>query len=447
MYWFLLGLVVGLSIGFWRLSRLHRRLRSLLRPYSLPEPSSSLELIVRLTQLIDDQTQQLEDFQQELQSLHQVLRTAPIGFLQVDEENRLLWCNAQASRLLGIVPPFDGEASQPRLLLELARSFDLDTVIEETRHSQKPRQREWTLYRVSPDPFHPKNEPTYPLRGYGVPLPKGWVGVFLENRQEAETLIQQRDRWISDVAHELKTPLTSIRLVAETLKTRIDPPLQGWLDRLLNETIRLSNLVEDLLNLSRLEGSHFQGLNLNPVDLPHIVHVAWQSLEPLARIKQLELVYSGPSEFLISLDESLFYRVLINLLDNAIKHSPPRAEIFVGLEIQHPEDSLFDSSPGFSEGSTQYPIRLEVIDTGSGFNEKDLPFIFDRFYRADPARQRDVSRISRQDADNLSGGGTGLGLSIVEQIVGAHQGRIQAANHPEFGGGWLQISLPTTLVL
>jgi two-component system phosphate regulon sensor histidine kinase PhoR len=85
------------------------------------------------------------------------------------------------------------------------------------------------------------------------------VGVFLENRQEAALLVQQRDRWTSDVAHELKTPLTSIRLVAETLQPRVDDSQRRWLDRLINETIRLSNLVEDLLNLSRLQGDQFRG--------------------------------------------------------------------------------------------------------------------------------------------------------------------------------------------
>jgi two-component system phosphate regulon sensor histidine kinase PhoR len=106
------------------------------------------------------------------------------------------------------------------------------------------------------------------------------VGVFLENRQEAALLVQQRDRWTSDVAHELKTPLTSIRLVAETLQSRIDPKLKVWVDRLINETLRLSNLVEDLLNLSRLQGQQSQGLNPKPVDLPQLIQAAWLSLEP-----------------------------------------------------------------------------------------------------------------------------------------------------------------------
>ncbi|PSN17235.1 PAS domain-containing sensor histidine kinase, partial [filamentous cyanobacterium CCP5] len=302
-------------------------------PHLVPGQPSSAEITWQLSKVIADSSQKIRACEDENQAMRQVLEVAPIGYLQVDEETRLLWCNAQASHLLGIQPPMQEPSQQPRLLLELVRSFELDSLIDMTRQRQSLQQRDWVLYRVFPDPFHPRHEPTYPLRGYGVPLARGQVGIFLENRQEANQLIQQRDRWTSDVAHELKTPLTSIRLVAETLRSRVDISLQGWLDRLLNETIRLGNLVEDLLNLSRLGGEDFQGLNLKPVDLPQIIQTTWQSLEPLARVKHIDLVYEGPSELLINLDQALFHRVLVNLIDNAIKHSPPHADIYVRLGL------------------------------------------------------------------------------------------------------------------
>ncbi|MBD0336199.1 MAG: PAS domain-containing sensor histidine kinase [Cyanobacteria bacterium Co-bin13] len=440
--WFLVGLVTGLGIWFWRWTRFNARLKLLVQRQRNDSGSSDLDLMAQLSRTIAEQGRQVHTLERALDSHQFLLQNAPIGYLLVNEENQLLWCNLQAGQLLGISQSSDDLEQRPRLLLQLVRSYELDNLIEETRQLHQPCQRDWTLYRVSPNPLNPKNEPAYPLRGYGVPLDKGQVGVFLENRQEAVTLLQQRDRWTSDVAHELKTPLTSIRLVAETLKPRVDAALQGWLDRLLNETIRLSNLVEDLLNLSRLEGQNFQGLNLKPVDLAQLITAAWQSLEPLARVKHLSLTYDGPTTLLMTVDESLMYRVLINLLDNAIKHSPSRASVFVRLSMVEsavPEEAA---------------VCLEVIDSGLGFQAKDLPHIFDRFYRADPARKRETSRSARGSSSSevsasggLGGDGSGLGLSIVQQIVEAHQGTIAAENHPDLGGGWLKIILPGSLLL
>lgn len=447
VFGFLLGLALGLGVWLWRSKQLNARLRLLVRRQRTDISSVETDMVAQLSRTIAAQEHQVDLLQRELNRYRSVLQHVPIGYLLVNDENQLLTCNLQASRLLG-VDQQEIEEQRPRLLLELVRSYELDNLIEDTRQSGRICQRDWTLYRVSPNPLNPTNEPVYPLRGYGVPLDDGQVGIFLENRQEAVTLLLQRDRWTSDVAHELKTPLTSIRLVAETLKPRIDLSLQGWIDRLLNETIRLSNLVEDLLNLSRLEGPNFQGLNLKPVDLAQLVTAAWQSLEPLARVKQLSLTYDGPETLPMTLDESLMYRVMINLIDNAIKHSPPRASVFICLSSP---ESLFEA-PGAGAAAGASGVVLEVVDIGSGFQERDLPFIFDRFYRADPARKRELLPANRAASaagtgEPLGGSGSGLGLAIVRQIVEAHQGTIEAANHPDLGGGWLKITLPNSLML
>ncbi|MGF1522733.1 MAG: sensor histidine kinase [Leptolyngbyaceae cyanobacterium] len=374
---------------------------------------------------------------------YSLLQQAPVGYLEVDEENQLLWINTLACQMLGI-PADKTDNPLPRLLLELVRSYELDQLIENTRQTRVPGRTEWTLNLVSTDPVNPDEGVARPLRGYGVPLPKHHVGVFLENRQEAETLIQQRDRWTSDVAHELKTPLTSIRLVTETLRDRVDPSLRKWLDRLLNEILRLGNLVEDLLNLSRLQRSGSTDLTLKPVELQRLLLAAWQSLEPLAQIKQITIAYNGPPDLIVSLDETLIHRVLINLMDNAIKYSPHEGTVtvqanFSPTEIRNP-----------AANQTAQALIIDVIDEGSGFHKNDLPYIFNRFYRADPARSRPASEPDASASDDVGkplkgprNSGTGLGLAIVQQIVEAHGGRAQARNHPDTGGGWLTISIPT----
>lgn len=429
VFWYLIGLLCGGALVGWGWWRRQRRVLALLQAETWGVA------VARLSQLVaahPEQLQQLQTLGDSYNTLERILQAAPIGYLQVDEENQLIWCNDEANRLLRMNQPLTGSVQRRRLLLEVARSYELDALIEATRDQQQSCQREWHLYQISPDPLHPQEQPTYPLRGYAIPLNHREVGVFLENRQEAELLVQQRDRWTSDVAHELKTPLTSIRLVAETLQPRIEPSLKIWLDRLINETIRLSNLVEDLLNLSRLESSQFEGLNCKPVDLPKLIHSAWGSLEPLAEVKQLQLDYRGPSQHIVTLDEALFHRVLLNLIDNAIKHSPKAAAVQIRLASYTPDTETVDANH-------RCGLYLDVIDSGSGFNERDLPHIFDRFYRADLSRSRATSSAPPTEMSR----GTGLGLAIVRQIIEAHGGTITAANHPDLGGAWLQLWLPT----
>lgn len=443
VFWYLLGVMTGTLLLFWQRRQHTQREQKLLSLLQTPTWSGALNRVSQLVEAHPHQQQRLHYLGTNLENLECILQASPVGYLQVDEENRLIWCNTEANRLLKMNQPAPGSVQRRRLLLEVARSYELDALIEEARENQQRCQREWMVYRISPDPLHPKEEPTYPLRGYAIPLEQGEVGVFLENRQEAALLVQQRDRWTSDVAHELKTPLTSIRLVAETLQPRIDPALRIWLDRLVNETIRLSNLVEDLLNLSRLQGDQFQGLNLKPVELPQLVQGAWLSLEPLAKTKQLQLSYIGPKQCLVTVDEALFYRVLLNLIDNAIKHSPAKATIYVKL-------TKAEANLDTEESKSQAEIVLEVIDTGAGFNPKDLPYVFDRFYRADPSRSRNgMVLTSLPDEGAFTpqlGRGTGLGLAIVSQIVETHGGTISASNHPEFKGGWLSLCLPQVVV-
>jgi two-component system phosphate regulon sensor histidine kinase PhoR len=374
-----------------------------------------------------------------------LLQSAPIGYLEVDRENQLLWINRLACQMLGIAPAMAcSEAAKPRLLIEMVRSFELDQLIESTRQAQSHCEKDWTLNLVTPDPLNPDQGVAYPLRGYGVALPNHRVGIFLENRQEAQTLKQQRDRWTSDVAHELKTPLTSIRLVAETLRDRIEPDSRKWLDRLLNEILRLSHLVEDLLNLSRLERRGGTGLTLKPVELPHLVLAAWQSLEPLADIKQIQIAYEGPSDLIVKLDETLMHRVFINLIDNAIKYSPRESTILIKAALA--------STQAAPELEVTQTLTVEVIDEGTGFRDDDLPHIFNRFYRADLARSRPseiptlrpdlgTSITSPESSSAGRSNGTGLGLAIAQQIVEAHGGVLKARNHPDTGGGWLTLTI------
>lgn len=437
---FLLGLCVGLALFCWYWLRLNLKLRQIvqqLRPDLLSLPFSSTS---RLARAIAAHQQAQWLLEKELQDLQHLVQVAPIGFLQVDEDNQLLSCNPKACELLSLQ---NYQSTAPRLLLELVRSYELDALVEETRQAQQPCQSEWLFHPVDADFTKLSQQQSRPLRGYGLPMAEGCIGVFLESREETVKLVQQRDRWISDVAHELKTPLTSIRLVAETLQSRVDAPGREWVNRLLQETIRLSNLVQDLLDLNQLQPHPTARLTCKSIDLVHLIHSAWLSLEPLARTKQIQLDYVGPDQLLTQGDEAWLYRALLNLLDNSIKYSPAHQKVLVQLQLQ----------PGV-EPSPCPDIHLDVIDAGPGFPEDALPFVFERFYRADPSRTRQGMTIAYATLPEPSvsnypapsswqpGNSTGLGLAIVKQIVEAHQGQVSASNHPETGGAWLHIRLP-----
>jgi two-component system phosphate regulon sensor histidine kinase PhoR len=373
--------------------------------------------------------------EEQVEAYRQVLQNSPIGYLQVDDENRLVESNLQARTLLGIDE--ENFSGTPRLLLELVRSYELDDLIDQARSADRLYQRDWTFYSVSHDPAQLSEQQSYALRGHAFPLGEGTVGIFLENRQESLVLKQQRDRWASDLAHELKTPLTSIRLVAETLQTRVDPTLRNWIDRLIQETIRLSTLVQDLLDLSQADQSSYKRLQLQSQDLVDLIYSVWNSLEPLARRKDVRMNYSGPPQLWMPMDRARMHRLLVNLLDNGIKFSPEHQPICVKVQVEE--------APKAYQPARMY---LEVIDGGSGFPEGALPHVFERFYRADPSRSR--QSLLREEPEGLNGqvsqaelpSGSGLGLAIVRQIVEIHQGTITASNHPEMGGAWLQVRIP-----
>lgn len=409
---FILGLAVGLSLFVWQRLTLRRQLRQVLLQFSsLPE--GSMSLWSQLRRGITLERDRTEDLERSLESWQQILQDAPLGYLQVDEDNQLCWCNAKARSLLKIER---WNPQESRLLLKLVRSYELDRAIELTRERKQPKQRDWTFHAVNDNVEHPQVQDSIALRSYTLPLADGYVGVFLENRQPIVELAESRDRWLSDLTHELRTPLTSIRLVVEALQSRVDPALRSWVDRLLQENERLIQLVGDWLELSQIASNPSDRLACKWLKLASLVRAVWETLEPLAEPKQIELVCSIPEDLRIEGDKSKLYRVFLNLLDNSIRHSSPRSVIEVNAAFK---------------GSDR--IEIDAIDAGSGFAETDLPYLFDRFYRGDFSRSREF---------NANSTGTGLGLAIVKRIIIAHGGSICAKNHPETRGAWIQIELP-----
>jgi two-component system, OmpR family, phosphate regulon sensor histidine kinase PhoR len=423
------GLAVGLGLWIWSAHRWQRQLNRLIRLFPSQSYTMTMPLQVRLRKAVQFQQQSELSLHQRLNTWQMILQAAPIGYLEIDDENQVYWHNTKAAVLLNIEPHRYGSMLK-RSLLQVVRSYELDQLIESIRHHQTPQCQEWTLHALQ----NPQQAKDLPLRGSGFPLEEGHIGVFLEDRWEAVQLAQERDRWTSDVAHELKTPLTSIRLIAETLQPSIDPSLRGWVDRLIQETVRLSVLVQDILELSQITFQNPNALKLSETDVPKLIQNAWMTLEPLAQDKNLSLYYEGPDHHLLPADGNRLLRVLMNLIDNSIKFSPVEGAIAIYLR-PHVSCSL---SP---ETEATDWTQIEVVDAGSGFPEESLKHVFKRFYKADPAR----GRTTPDWPDHVpTGGGSGLGLAIAHQIITAHGGTLSAKNHITHGGACLQILLPNT---
>jgi two-component system phosphate regulon sensor histidine kinase PhoR len=244
----------------------------------------------------------------------------------------------------------------------------------------------------------------------------GWVGLLLQDANLLDTQLQAQERWVSDVAHELKTPLTALMLVGDSLASGAEGRQAVLVERLQRELLRLQVLVSDLLDLTRLDNAapgdaDSSGVALDPRD---VLGSVWATLEPLAQERGVGLVVSpGRDQARLALvDPGRLHQALLNLLENALHYSPDGTAIDVTLE-QRDRWCL-----------------ITVRDHGPGLSEADLERMFQRFYRGDPSRAR--SRRS----------GSGLGLAIVKQIALAEGGLIRASNHPE-GGAVLELLLPT----
>lgn len=434
---FFLGLAVGIGIYVGQQYRFKQQLKKTLESYGAnTDEEISLPLQSLIRRELIDLDRRRKKLEKDKQTWQELIEQAPIGYLQVDRENQLLGCNQAAKDLLRI----DSRRSlRVRLLLELVRSYDLDSLIEETRSSRHPQQKEWIFYftrYVSPDDTEVETSSydssrriveSIALKGYGFPLSDGQIGVFIENRQPLVELSQSRERTFSDLTHELRTPLTSISLVAENLQRRLQDPERRWVTRMLRETNRLIELVQEWLDLTQLQAAPERTLKYEEIEIHDLIQSIWQTLEPIAQRKQVTLTYSGDRAITLSGDRSRLTQVFLNLLDNAIKHNPPGKEILVQVSVSLHTDN---------DSSTTEQLKVDVIDSGIGFNASDLPYIFERLYRGDKSR-------TRQRDNNLpSLDGSGLGLAIVEQIVRAHGGTIAAKNHPTIGGAWLEIFLP-----
>lgn len=326
---------------------------------------------------------------------------APQGWLVLDPQNTIQYVNPRAQRLLQVK---GDRLRRGQPLMEAIDAPELMDVVLDARRLARPQRIGWMAAGE-------------PLEAHVLPGQEGWVGLLLQSRRSLEAQLEQQERWVSDVAHELRTPLTALRLVGDSLAGQVEGRGGVLVERLQGEIDRLQLLVSDLLELSRLENTLLrESERYGELDLVERVSTAWSSLGPLADQRDIVLQLSATTPAPLRGDPSLLHRALLNLFDNALRHSPDGAIVEVRVT---PSGNWW---------------LLSVRDHGGGLSEEDQQRMFERFYRGDPSRDRS-RRAGSQRA------GSGLGLAIVQQIAVTHGGRVQGRNHVE-GGAVMELFLP-----
>jgi heavy metal sensor kinase len=226
---------------------------------------------------------------------------------------------------------------------------------------------------------------------------------FNELLSRLDQSFESMRRFVQDASHELRTPLAVIQGEADVAlsRDRSAAEYKESLATIQEESRRLARLVDDLLNLASADAGHVQ-LRVEELYLNDLLAECCRSVRPLAAARNIELACLSGHDVAVRGDEELLRRMILNLLDNAIRYTPPGGRVSAGLETQGSE------------------VRIQVADTGMGIAPEASPHVFERFYRADKAR-------SRQE------GGFGLGLSIVKWIAESHHGAVELASQPGHG--------------
>jgi two-component system, OmpR family, sensor histidine kinase SenX3 len=330
-----------------------------------------------------------------------VLAVLPSSAVVLDGEDHVLQASS-AARAFGLVS--DGELVAQELLA-LARQVRRDGEIREgeLEVSTSGGNGRTTSFAV-------RCAPLGAAVGGG-----GLVLLLIEDQTESRRVEQVRRDFVANTSHELKTPVGALALLAETVEDAADDPeaVRRFAGRMRQEASRLTNLVQDMITLSRIQAAE-PIPDPVPVKLDLVVAEALDRCRMKATARGIDLVATGTTGLSVLGDEDLLVTALRNLLENAVAYSPDKTRVDVSTRL-----------------AGRDAVEISVADQGIGIPERDLERIFERFYRVDPARSRAT-------------GGTGLGLAIVKHVTAAHGGKVTVLS-TEGAGSTFTLRLPLRL--
>jgi len=347
------------------------------------------QLAVSFNHLTDSLEKSLKELQQEKSKMRAMLVSLSEGVVAVDTRGQILLMNPSAMEIFGF-------QNQEQIPDQVPHPF-LEKLFQKCLVSGQEQVGDLSVEAMI---LHVHISPMHGNDGELI----GAVGVLRDISQSVR-LEQMRREFVANVSHELRTPLTSMQGFLEgMIDGTIQKPeeIHKYLRIIYEETLRLSRLIADLLDLSQFESGQV-AVAMAPLDIRSIAERARRKLEMQARKRNITIELKIPDNLSpVMGDEDRVEQVMINLLANAIKFNRESGHILV------------------TAGERDGFVRTEVHDTGIGIPEGDLPQIWERFYRADKSRAR-------------ASGGTGLGLAIVKRIVEMHGGHVAASSRPGKG--------------
>lgn len=353
-------------------------------------PITSDDEIAELSQSFNYMAKRLkenvEEITNEKNRMQAILTSMADGVIAIDKEGKVILINPSVEYLFGI----KAVEAKGRHIIEVVRNYDLEGIINQARLQETSVSKEIEIISPVPKIFKVRVSPFYTIDFMNI----GTV-VILRDVTDLRKLEQMRTEFVTNVSHELRTPLTSIKGFVETL---LDGAVEEkntavrFLTIISDETDRLNRLIGDILSLAKIEAKPME-FTKTRLRIDKVINNVVSMLFPQANSKKLTLTTEISQLPEILANEDIMRQLLINLIDNAIKYTPPNGKVTV-------------EALGVNGG-----VEIKIRDTGLGIPEESLPRLFERFYRVDKARSREL-------------GGTGLGLAIVKHIIESNSGTV-----------------------
>ncbi|GLX67056.1 two-component system histidine kinase PnpS [Paenibacillus glycanilyticus] len=347
---------------------------------------------------------QMTRIRQNESQLESVLDNMINGVMMIDPAGKILLMSRRAGELLGIA----SSELVGRNYAEAKQQYELSQLIQEALDSREHIREEITFYfpeeRLLELNLVPINQENQEFSG---------VLLVLQDVTAIRRLERMRSEFVANVSHELKTPIAAVKGFAETLlggAVNDEETARSFLQIIYDESDRLNRLIGDILALSKIESKRIP-LYFSPVDMDAFMTKTVTMMEAEAARKSIKLQLELEHGLYVEADEDRLRQIMMNVIANGINYTPEGGKVSVNI-ASIDEDH----------------IRIQITDTGIGIPKKDLPRIFERFYRVDKARSR-------------SSGGTGLGLSIVKHLVELHKGTIAVTSAVGVGSTFV-IELP-----
>ena len=340
-----------------------------------------------MNQMAKDLKGRIDFITRQRNQIEAVLASMVEGVVAVDAQQRVLSLNQAAGKMLGCDP----KGAPGKTIQEIVRNTDFHDFVLMALQSEAPVEEELVLAG--------RHERYFKVRGMALRDAQAKrIGalVVLNDMTQVTKLENMRRDFVANVSHEIKTPITAIKGFVETL---LDGALDDkenatrFLEIISRHTDRLKSIVEDLLELSRIEQTGGQELPLEKASVKEALETAIQVCENRAISGKITIEMDCPDDLTATFDPTMLEQAIVNLLDNAIKYSEEHACVKVRAK------------------SREHEVVIMVEDEGHGIPQEHLPRLFERFYRVDKARSRSL-------------GGTGLGLAIVKHIMAAHGGHV-----------------------